>query len=117
MKNKQLPPKSVAALVFGILSIGLLGVLCLPLVAFILEGLLQSGGSGASIGFVLVLFVPSLAFSVLGLNCARHGEDAVKQNPELYRGTSMLKAARITAYIGAALSFVVLILIWLGVRR
>ena len=117
MKNKQLPPKSVAALVFGILSIGVLGILCLPLVAFILEDLLRSGGSGASSIFILVLFVPSIAFAVLGLNYARRGEDVVKQNPELYRSTSMLKVARITAYIGAALSFVALILIWVGVRR
>ena len=114
MENKKLPPKSVAALVFGILSIGLNVFAFLPLFAFILEDLFMSGSSSP---IIVVFIVPSLVFSVLALNHARRSEDAVKRNPELYRGTSMIKAARITAYIGAVLSFVVLILIWVANRR
>ena len=116
MENKQLPPKAVPALVFGILSIGF-NVFCMPLFAFIIEDLLRSGVGGVLSIIIVVPVLPSIVFAVLGLNNARRGEDAVKQNPELYRSTSMLKAARVTAYIGAILSFVALILIWLSVRR
>lgn len=113
MKNKQLPPKAVSALVLGIMSIGL-NVFSLPLFAFVLQDLLSSGSPSPAI---IVFIVPSLLLSVLALNHARRGEDAVKQNPELYRSTSMLKVARVTAYMGAAISFAALILIWVGIRR
>jgi hypothetical protein len=113
MENKKLPPKAVTALVFGILSIGPFAFL--PLLAFIVQDILTSRGETSV--YAVVPFIPSIVFSVISLSNARRGEDAVKQKPELYRGTRMLKAARVTAYIGAFLSFAALILIWLTVKK
>ena len=122
MNNKQLPPKAVSALVFGILSI-VSNVFAIgfatPVGAFVLQDLFMSRpyGGGSSPALMVLLIVPSLVFAVVSLYNARRGEDAVKQNPELYRGISMLKAARVTAYIGAILCFATIILIWVALRR
>ena len=109
MENKQLPPKAISALVFGILSV--CPYVFLPILAlnvFVLEDI-----GGASFGAVLTL-IPSIVFAVISLCFAGRSDDVIKQNPELYRGSNMLKAARVTAYLGAFLSFAAIILIWLA---
>jgi hypothetical protein len=114
MENKKLPPKTVGALVFGILSVGFFATLLFPLMAFVLEDLISSG-SGSPVAIVL-MFAPSIIFAVISLSFAGRAEDAIKQHPESYCETRMLKAARITAYIGASISFLALIIIWIMIK-
>ena len=116
MENKKLPPKAINALVFGILSLGF-NVLCFPTYTFVLEALMESGAYGPSTAFIVLPAIPSILFAVISLNYARRSEDAIKLKPELYRSTSMLKAARITAYLGVVLSFAALIFILVAVKR
>lgn len=119
MENKQLPPKAVSALVFGILSV----FFSFCFISFILMDLSSPSLSSSSssidfVGllFIVVLFISVVIFAVLGLNKSKKGFIAVNKNPENYRNVGMLKVARITSYVGAFSSFTVLILIWILAR-
>ena len=111
MENKKLPPKAVAALVFGILSVcPYIFIPILALNVFVLEDLFSSFGA-------VLTFIPSIVFAVISLVLAGRSDDVIKQNPELYRGTCMLKVARVMAYLGAFFSFAAVILIWLSAKN
>lgn len=117
MENKILPPKAVNALVFGILSV----FFSFCFISFIFMDLSTSRPSSSSVDyvgllFVVILFILVIIFAVLGLNKSKKGYIAVNKNPEKYRNVGMLKAARITSYVGAFSSFAVLILIWILVN-
>jgi len=110
MENKKLPPKAVNALVFGILSV----FFSFCFISFFLTYLLSSSFSSDFVGdllFIVVLYIPAIIFAVLGLNKPKKGYIAVNKNLELYRGVGMLKAARITSYVGAFSTFAVIILV------
>lgn len=118
MKEKKLPPKAITALVFGILSV--FPYVFLPILAlkvFVLQDLIASRWYGGSSVGAMVSFIPTFVFAAISLCLASRSDDVIKQNPELYRGTRMLKAARVTAYIGAFLSFAAVFLIWLAVKN
>jgi hypothetical protein len=115
MENKQLPPQAVAALVFGILSI-FLNFCFIPTVAFVVNDVLYSGSFAMGSTFLCMWFILVLVFAILGLNLSRKGYDAVNKNPERYRGVGVLKAARITSYIGIIIGFVALVFIWVYIK-
>lgn len=111
MENKKLPPKAVSALVYGILSV----FFSFCFISFFLtDYLLSSSYSSDFVGellFIVALYIPVIIFAVLGLNKSKKGYIAVNKNPELYRGVGVLKAARITSYVGAFSTFAPLILL------
>ena len=118
MENKILPPKAVSALVFGILSV----FFCVFLDSFIIVDALEPHShyyvretSIFDYLFAVICFIPVI-FGVIGLNKSKKGYIAVNKNPEKYRNVGMLKAARITSYVGAFSSFAVIILIWILIK-
>lgn len=115
MENKQLPPKAIAALVFGILSI-LFNLSFIPTVAFVVNDVLYSGSFATASAFLCLWFVVVLVFAIIGINLSRKGYEAVNKNPELYRGVDILKAARITSIIGVVVGFAALILVWISLK-
>ena len=115
MENKQLPPKAIVALVFGILSI-LFNLCFIPTVAFIVNDVLYGGSFAAASAFLCLWFIIVLVFAIIGIRLSRKGYDAVNKNPELYQGVAILKAARVTSIIGALVGFAALILIWLSIK-
>lgn len=116
MENKKLPPKAIAALVFGILSI-LFNLWFIPTVAFVASDFMYSGSFAPTAVIICMWFVLVVLLAILGLNLSRKGYDAVNQNPELYRGVGVLKAARITSFIGIIIGFAALILMWVSMRK
>lgn len=118
MKDKKLPPKAITALVFGILSV--FPYVFLPILAlnaFVAQDIIASAWPGGSSVGAAMIFIPNFIFAAISLCLASRSDDVINQNPELYRGTRMLKAARVTAYIGAFLSFAAIVLIWLAVKK